>query len=98
MELFNQALLAKQGWRIINSPDSLLKRTLKAKYFPSVHFLEAEIGSDASYVWRSLLKGRELLKKGVKYQVGNGESISVWHDLGSQDLVLLGLILRSWRV
>ncbi|KAL6176560.1 hypothetical protein ACLB2K_053193 [Fragaria x ananassa] len=49
MELFNQALLAKQG-------------------------------SDASYVWRSLLKGRELLRKGIWYQVRNGESISVWHE------------------
>lgn len=50
MELFNQALLAKQGWHLINSPYSLVSRTLKAKYFTSVHFLEAEIGSDASYV------------------------------------------------
>ncbi|XP_004310201.1 PREDICTED: uncharacterized protein LOC101298860 [Fragaria vesca subsp. vesca] len=80
MELFNQALLAKKGWRIINSLDSLVTRTLKAKYFPSGHFLKAEMGSDASYVWRSLLKGRDLLRKGIRYHVGNGESISVWHD------------------
>jgi hypothetical protein len=48
--LFNQALLAKQGWRLIQHPDSLSSRIIKAKYHPNSYFLDAQVGSRASFV------------------------------------------------
>ncbi|XP_024171956.1 uncharacterized mitochondrial protein AtMg00310-like [Rosa chinensis] len=65
MELFNQALLAKQGWRLLRYPDSLLAKTLKAKYFPDGDFLNARVSPGDSYTWRRLIKSKELLQKGV---------------------------------
>ncbi|KAL5573838.1 hypothetical protein UlMin_023435 [Ulmus minor] len=55
---FNQALLAKQGWRIIRNPNSLVGHVLKASYFPRSSFLLAKKGSNASFIWRSILWGR----------------------------------------
>jgi hypothetical protein len=37
---FNMAMLAKQGWRLVQCPDSLCARILKAKYFPNTSCLE----------------------------------------------------------
>ena len=47
---FNQALVAKQGWRLIQYPNSLVVRVLKAKYFKNSHFLEAKTRSNPSFV------------------------------------------------
>ncbi|KAL0433785.1 UNVERIFIED_CONTAM: putative mitochondrial protein [Sesamum latifolium] len=45
LRAFNIALLAKQGWRVMTKPTSLLSRVLRAKYFPHCSFWEAPVGS-----------------------------------------------------
>ncbi|KAA3465419.1 reverse transcriptase [Gossypium australe] len=52
MAKFNVALLAKQGWGILNNPDSLVARVLKAKYFPNENFLNSCLGNNCSYTWK----------------------------------------------
>lgn len=47
---FNIAMLAKQGWRFISKPDSLVSMLFKARYFPEQDFLTAGLGSNPSFV------------------------------------------------
>ncbi|KAA3472858.1 reverse transcriptase [Gossypium australe] len=77
---FNIALLAKQGWRLIVYPDSLLARVLKAKYFPNSDFLNASLGNLPSLTWRSIWAAKGLLQSGMGWRVGRGTEISVWED------------------
>jgi hypothetical protein len=53
---------------------------LRAKYFPYSSFLGASLGSRPSYAWRSIFSTRDLLKQGLVWRVGNGESINIWGD------------------
>jgi hypothetical protein len=77
---FNKALLAKQGWRLVQDPNSLVGRIFKAKYYHGGSFLEAKTGSRPSFAWRSILAARELLKEGLQWRVGDGKSIKIWGD------------------
>ncbi|KAL5565122.1 hypothetical protein UlMin_028286 [Ulmus minor] len=77
---FNQALLAKQGWRLIRNPDSLVGKVLKACYFPNGDFLNARKGKHASLVWRSLVWVREIIERGSRWRVGSGRNIDIFKD------------------
>lgn len=46
LRCYNLALLAKQGWRLLNGGDSLLRRVLKTKYYPRSSILKAQCFMD----------------------------------------------------
>jgi hypothetical protein len=52
--LFNQALLVRQAWRLIQFWDSLCARLLKAKYYPQGELVDTVFPSEASPTWRSI--------------------------------------------
>jgi hypothetical protein len=78
--MFNKALLAKQGWRLMQDPNSVAAEILQAKYFPHSTFLEAQLRAKPSFVWRSIFNARELLRKGLLWRVGDGRSIKIWGE------------------
>jgi len=80
LQCFNQALLAKQAWRLLNDEDSLLSQVFKSRYYLNSDFLTATKGTRPSYAWQSILYGRELLTKGLKKIIGNGAKTFVWID------------------
>ncbi|KAH1056048.1 hypothetical protein J1N35_034113 [Gossypium stocksii] len=76
---FNFALLAKQGWRLITYPNSLLARVLKAKYYPDSDFFNAQLGNLPSLTWKSVwaAKGKDT----VEWSQRNDTEVKLISDL-----------------
>ena len=77
LKTFNLALLAKQGWRIQQNPNTLVHKVFKAKYFAGSSFREAQLGCRPSYVWKSIMAAKDLVVKGSKWVIGNGERVHI---------------------
>lgn len=69
----NIAMLAKQGWRLINDSNPLVTNIMKAKYFPQTDFLNAKVGRNPSYMWRSIMAAPAVLKQGCRRKIGTGD-------------------------
>jgi len=84
MKMFNQALLARQAWRLVAFTDSLCARLLKARYYPNGDLLDTAFPSVVSPTWKAIIFGLELLKKGA-----------IWRELGTARVLKYGGMLGS---
>ena len=78
LEIFNIALLSRQAWRLLQESDSLYTRILKVVYFPTYSFMDADIGSHPSQIWRAIIDGRNVLNHGVIRRIGDGLTTNIW--------------------
>lgn len=77
---FNHALLPKQIWHLWKTPNSLIAKILKAKYYPDCSVLEALLGKKPSFAWKSIQGSCEVMREGLIWRVGNGKKVSIWKD------------------
>ncbi|KAH9802749.1 reverse transcriptase domain-containing protein [Citrus sinensis] len=77
LHLFNVAMLGKQGWRLLTNPNTLVARLFNARYYPNTSFAEAQLGSNPSYVWRSILAAQPAIRQGSRIQIGGGQQTSI---------------------
>ncbi|KAA3471030.1 reverse transcriptase-like protein [Gossypium australe] len=108
---FNLTLLAKQGWRLINYPNSLLACVLKAKCYSNSDFLSARLRNIPSYTWKSVWASMGLLQDGLCWRVGTGAKISVLGDvwlprvvnykvgnnISNADVTMVSNLIDSWN-
>ncbi|KAL9678842.1 hypothetical protein QQ045_016693 [Rhodiola kirilowii] len=54
LSIFNDALLAKQVWRLMEKPDNLVSKLLKEKYYKEANPINCQLGNRPSLMWRSI--------------------------------------------
>ncbi|KAK2444397.1 hypothetical protein QL285_015425 [Trifolium repens] len=73
-------MLGKQGWKLITNHDTILYKVFKAKYYPREGFLEAKLGHNPSYTWRSVHASQVIVRSGLRWRMGNGTKVHVWNQ------------------
>ena len=79
-EAVNKAFQCKLVWKILTNAPSLWVQSMRAKYLHSATLFHCTWKNSDSPVWKSLLKCRNLLQKGIIWKIGRGEEISFWFD------------------
>ena len=87
IEKFNEALLAKQVWRMLKNPESLCHRVCKARFFPNCSILEVPNSTSGFYAWKSKLSARNVVQKGVVWRIGDGKTVCIKEDKWLPDQV-----------
>lgn len=64
----------------MQKPNCLMARVLIARYFPDGNILKATLKKKASYGWKSILHGRDLITKGLRYIIGDGSQVYMLED------------------
>lgn len=75
---FNLAMLAKQGWRLLKEPQSLVAKIYKGKYYKHSGVPEATLGRSPSLIWKSIWSAMKVIREGAVWRVGNGKDIKIW--------------------
>ena len=78
LHLFKLAMLARQGRRMLQNPDSLCAQLLRAKYGTNGSLMQSSEGPGISYTWRSIVRGLQALQKGLIWRIGDGMQIKIW--------------------
>lgn len=76
----NDALLAKQVWRVLHEPNLLVSKVLECRYFPDKQFFQTKPKGRDSWIWKSWLSIQDLICHGGRWKVGDGRQIRIWED------------------
>lgn len=81
--LYNLAMLAKQGWRLVSSPNSLIARLYKTVYFPDGNLLNVDLGNAPSFSWRTIISARHILQLVCCGRLVRGHRFEIGRIIGS---------------
>ena len=76
---FNQTALAKLGWKILTQPENLWVRTMEAKYLRNSSYFYSKSRPSHYVAWKGILSSRHIILDGLRWIVGDGNSINFWN-------------------
>jgi hypothetical protein len=81
IEVINNSLLARIGWKMTSNQPHLWVDSLRDKYLKhGVSFLDAPSNALSFWMWKGLLKNRKVVEQGACISISNGLNVDVWNS------------------
>ena len=77
----NEAFQCKLAWNVLTNNNGLWTQAMKAKYVQNnINFFTYKSKTTDSPIWKSIIKIRKLMRTGINWEVGKGDTIFFWYD------------------
>ena len=78
---WNRVAIMKHIWSLFTKAGSLWVAWIHANLLKGKFFWTLKIPQECTWSWRAILKLRDEVRKFIKFEVGDGKTILLWHDL-----------------
>lgn len=65
---------------MIKHPELLVSKIFKLRYYPDTSFLNANLGGNPSYIWRSILESQSVINEGFICRIGGGNFVFILNE------------------
>lgn len=93
----NRASMAKYIWILFSDKQSLWCRWIHSIFLKNKNFWTARQPGTCSWMWKKILQLRPYFRSSFRWAVGNGFSVSLWHDYWLPCGPLDGFVPSSFR-
>ncbi|XP_052623926.1 uncharacterized protein LOC128134194 [Lactuca sativa] len=94
LRLWNDALLSKHVWNLINNKNSLWVQWMRENYIGKRNFWDIWKKKSMNWTWKRFLELRKIIRPHVVSCIGNGGNTSLWHDWWHPIGILSTIIAR----
>ncbi|KAF7833196.1 putative ribonuclease H protein At1g65750 family [Senna tora] len=84
----NTALLGKAVWSIATKENKLWVNLLRSKYGVD-DVLSCNYRASDSYIWKGIIKAKNILQNGFSMRIGDGMETALWSDIWVEDKPLI---------
>lgn len=92
---WNDVLLSKHVWNIVNNKKSLWVKWVYKFYLKERNFWDIQVKKNFCWTWKRILIARNIVRPHIVSCIGSGENTSLWHDWWHPIGILSMLISRS---
>ncbi|GJY29441.1 RNA-directed DNA polymerase, eukaryota, reverse transcriptase zinc-binding domain protein [Tanacetum coccineum] len=95
LELWNKTLLVKHLWNIASRKESLWVKWVNIVKLKNRSVWDVNADNRDSWGWKCLLDLRGWISNHMRYKIGDGHSINVWHDKWFNGISLSSLLTKN---
>ena len=94
LRFWNDALLSKHVWNLINNKNSLWVQWMRENYIGKRNFWDIWQKKSMNWTWKRFLELRKIMRPHVASCIGDGRNTSLWHDWWHPIGILSTIIAR----